>query len=81
AVLSTTFLCSSGLEAESLSLISLSSRQIDRTGILEVRRRQMDKSNDPRHNFDADPSFDEIIAQQGKGPIVDLSDPEGTLAH
>ena len=41
----------------------------------------MDKSNDPRHNFDADPSFDEIIAQQGKGPIVDLSDPEGTPAH
>lgn len=24
-------------------------------------------------NFDADPSLDEIIAQQGKGPITDLS--------
>jgi hypothetical protein len=33
----------------------------------------MDKSNDPRYNFDADPSLDEIIAQQGKGPIPDLS--------
>jgi hypothetical protein len=33
----------------------------------------MNESNDPRHNFDADPSLDEIIAQQGKGPINDLS--------
>jgi hypothetical protein len=30
-------------------------------------------SNDPRYNFDADPSLDEIIAQQGKGPVDDLS--------
>jgi len=33
----------------------------------------MDRANDPRYNFDADPSLDEIIAQQGKGPISDLS--------
>ena len=33
----------------------------------------MDRANDPRYNFDADPSLDEIIAQQGKGPITDLS--------
>jgi len=33
----------------------------------------VDTSNDPRYNFDADPSLDEIIAQQGKGPITDLS--------
>ena len=33
----------------------------------------MDSSRDPRHNFDADPSLDEIINQQGKGPTTDLS--------
>jgi hypothetical protein len=33
----------------------------------------MDKLNDPRFNFDADPSLEEIVAQQGKGPIPDLS--------
>ena len=27
----------------------------------------------PRHNFEADSSLDEIIAQQGKGPIIDIS--------
>jgi hypothetical protein len=43
------------------------------TGILKERRRRMDRSNDPRYNFDADPSLDEIIAQQGKGPIADVS--------
>jgi len=37
----------------------------------------MDKSNDPRYNFDADPSLDEIITQQGKGPITDLSELHG----
>jgi hypothetical protein len=31
----------------------------------------MDRANDPRFHFDADPSLDEIIAQQGKGPITD----------
>ena len=31
----------------------------------------MDESNDPRYNFDANPSVDELIAQQGKGPISD----------
>jgi hypothetical protein len=31
----------------------------------------MDKSNDPRYNFDANPTVDELIAQQGKGPISD----------
>ena len=29
-------------------------------------------SNDPRHNFEANPTLDELIAQQGKGPIVDV---------
>jgi hypothetical protein len=33
----------------------------------------MDESNDHRRNSDADPSLDEIIMQQGKGPIDDLS--------
>jgi hypothetical protein len=33
----------------------------------------VDVSNDPRYSFDADPSLDEIISQQGKGPITDLS--------
>ena len=42
-------------------------------GILEVRSPKMNRANDPRYNFDADPSLDEIIAQQGKGPITDLS--------
>ncbi len=37
----------------------------------------MEKSNDPRHNFEADPSLDEIIAQQGKGPITDLAELHG----
>jgi hypothetical protein len=46
---------------------------IDQTGTLEVRRPKMDRANDPRYNFDADPSLDEIVAQQGKGPITDLS--------
>jgi hypothetical protein len=27
------------------------------------------KSNDPRFNFEATPTIEEIIAQQGKGPI------------
>lgn len=31
----------------------------------------MKESNDPRHNFDADPSVDELIAQQGKYPLAD----------
>ena len=31
----------------------------------------MEKSNDPRYNFDANPTVDELIAQQGKGPIGD----------
>ena len=29
-------------------------------------------SNDPRSNFHANPTLDELIAQQGKGPIKDL---------
>lgn len=33
----------------------------------------MDRANDPRYSFDADPSLDETIAQQGRGPITDLS--------
>ena len=31
----------------------------------------MDKCNDPSHNFYADPTLDELIAQQGKGPVRD----------
>jgi hypothetical protein len=27
------------------------------------------QSNDPRDNFEANPTIEEIIAQQGKGPI------------
>jgi len=37
----------------------------------------MNSTNDPRYNFDADPSLDEIIDQQAKGPITDLSDLHG----
>ena len=33
----------------------------------------MGTSDDPRYNFDANPSLDELIAQQGKGPITDVS--------
>jgi len=39
----------------------------------------MESTNDPRYNFDADPSLDEIIAQQGQGPITDLSDLHGSF--
>ena len=39
--------------------------------MLIVRKRLMDRSNDPRYNFDANPTVDELIAQQGKGPIGD----------
>jgi len=31
----------------------------------------MDESNDPRSNFYASPTVNELIAQQGKGPISD----------
>jgi hypothetical protein len=31
----------------------------------------LDKSNDPRYNFYASPTVDELIAQQGKGPLSD----------
>lgn len=31
----------------------------------------MEYSNDPRDNFYASPTVDELIAQQGKGPISD----------
>jgi hypothetical protein len=31
----------------------------------------MDISNDPRYNFFASPTLDELIAQQGKCPIQD----------
>src|SRR5438045_965277 len=31
------------------------------------------KSNDPRYNFYANPTIEEIIAQQGKSPIMDVS--------
>ncbi|MGD0014278.1 MAG: hypothetical protein ABSD56_07635 [Bryobacteraceae bacterium] len=28
--------------------------------------------NDPRFDFDANPTLDELIAQQGKGPVIDV---------
>ena len=28
--------------------------------------------NDPRHNFEASPTLDDLIAQQGKGPVTDV---------
>jgi len=42
-----------------------------------MRRRQMNRSKGPYFDFDADPSLDEIVAQQGKGPITDLSELHG----
>jgi hypothetical protein len=30
----------------------------------------VDKPNGPRYNFDANPTLDEFIAQQGKGPTT-----------
>ena len=33
----------------------------------------MNQTNDRRVSFEADPSLDELVAQQGKGPISDLS--------
>jgi len=33
----------------------------------------MNQFNDPRVSFEADPSLDELVAQQGKGPVNDLS--------
>jgi hypothetical protein len=32
----------------------------------------VDKLKDPRYNFDANPTLDELIAQQGKGPVTDV---------
>lgn len=29
-------------------------------------------SNNPSHNFDANPTLDELIAQQAKGPVTDV---------
>ena len=34
-------------------------------------------SNDPRLSFEANPTLAELIAQQGKGPVNDLSEFEG----
>ena len=31
------------------------------------------RTKDPRYNFDAHPSLEELIAQQGKGPIQDVN--------
>jgi hypothetical protein len=31
-----------------------------------------DKLNDPRYDFDANPTFEELAAQQGKGPVHDV---------
>lgn len=32
----------------------------------------VDTQNDPRFNFDANPTLNELIAQQGKGPVTDV---------
>jgi hypothetical protein len=37
----------------------------------EVVRPKMDSSGDPRYNFSASPTVDELIAQQGKSPVHD----------
>ena len=29
-------------------------------------------ANDPRYNFEAKPTLEELIAQQGKGPVHDV---------
>jgi hypothetical protein len=34
-------------------------------------------SNDPRYNFDANPTLDELVAQQGKGPIKHICELHG----
>jgi len=31
------------------------------------------RSSDPQHAFEANPTLDEIIEQQGKGPITDVA--------
>src|SRR5947199_9822669 len=36
------------------------------------RRFVVEKRNDPRYDFDANPTLDELIAQQGKIPIGDV---------
>jgi hypothetical protein len=36
-----------------------------------MRRRKVDNPDDPRSNFDAHPTIDELITQQGKGPVHD----------
>jgi hypothetical protein len=36
----------------------------------KCERRSVDRRNDPRYNFDAHPTLDQLIAQQGKGPIT-----------
>jgi len=40
---------------------------------LELRRLNIDTAKDPRFHFDADPELEELISQQGRGPIEDLS--------
>jgi hypothetical protein len=37
----------------------------------------MNQPNDPRFDFDANPTLDELIAQQGKSPVTDLSELHG----
>jgi hypothetical protein len=32
----------------------------------------VDTQNDPRFNFAANPTLEELIAQQGKGPVTDV---------
>jgi hypothetical protein len=34
-------------------------------------------ANDPRFNFEANPTLDELLAQQGRKPVKDLSVFEG----
>lgn len=37
----------------------------------------MEQPNDPRFDFDANPTLDELIAQQGKSPVTDASELHG----
>jgi hypothetical protein len=37
----------------------------------------MNHPNDPRFDFEANPTLDELIAQQGKSPVTDLSELHG----
>jgi len=39
----------------------------------------VDKVNDPRYNFDANPTLAELIVQQRKGPLAGMPAPHGNF--